>query len=652
VPDLSWNPLDDPKANARYGEHFAEPVGPLKTMSPLGTDGSTGAAAIGPRSGTFSVTLVTVQLADKSVADTDAINMAAARQSIVNAGNYWSSMSNGRLAMTRVNEFRHKSSARHTDSYNTIMATVTRELGWQASPYKALVIFVPHADLNYNGSWGILGGGFTDSSTSGRVIMPYPSALTTNVVTHEFGHVLGLHHANQLVCNTGLTDVPRSGAAWADSSCWTYEYGDTSDLMGFAQVSSPAINSFLWDFGGFGRGDEIRAIDILKSPETHTLRPWAGTAANRALRLTDPGTGEIYYLEYRAPVGYDDASAVSGNRGVKITKQDIMGWSGNASIVLTPNSRNFGYNNRNLTWQAGQTFTTHGGTRITVNSLNADSASVTLSPAVRMSAIEATWRSMGGDNSSFGRAVTQETCGTTACTQDFANGRFFWTANTGANGVLYRGINARWQQLGAQNGRLGYPTTNESCGTTICGQSFQGGRIIYSPAGTHAVYSHSAIGATWRNRGNEQGRLSYPLEEENCAGTACKQTFANGTIHWTANSGPWPLYKNGITAAWQRSGAQNGRLGYPTSDEACGSTACWQEFQGGQLSWTEQGTITVYPSGISATWRHHGSQTGIFGNPTVPESCTATQCWQAFTNGQITWDTGKGYTLLTYRNSR
>ena len=91
VPDLTWNPLDDPGSKARYGEHYAEPVTPMKTASPLNLDGSGGTAALGPRSGAFKVTLVTVQLSGKTVADTDAINLTAARNSITNANSYWNS---------------------------------------------------------------------------------------------------------------------------------------------------------------------------------------------------------------------------------------------------------------------------------------------------------------------------------------------------------------------------------------------------------------------------------------------------------------------------------------------------------------------------------------------------------------------------------
>ncbi|TDK23542.1 hypothetical protein E2F48_16275 [Arthrobacter crusticola] len=377
VPPVDWDPRKNTTAPPRLGEEFLEDHS-AGAESEAGGDGFH-AAATAPRSGTFKVTLVTVQLLGKTKADTDAINMTAARNSIISAHSYWRGASSGRLAISKVNEYRHVSkTARITDSYNVIMDKVTKELGWGYRPYESLVIFVPHKDLNYNGSWGILGGGFTDSDTSGRVIMPYPSLLTNNVVTHEFGHVLGLHHANSLACNNGRPDVARGSAGWADPACWSSEYGDTTDLMGFAQPSSPVIDAFLWEYGRFGNGNEILNAGIATGSKQYTLRPWAGTAVNRAVKFIDPVSKETYYLELRLPVGYDTATAVNGNRGVKITKKDVLGWSGNASIALTPNSLRWGWGNSNLTWQAGQTFTTHAGTRVTINSITSSSAVVTV----------------------------------------------------------------------------------------------------------------------------------------------------------------------------------------------------------------------------------------------------------------------------------
>ncbi|WP_159618097.1 FG-GAP-like repeat-containing protein [Arthrobacter zhaoguopingii] len=378
VPDLDWNPLLEPGTNPRLGENHPEPHEAAHEHGH--EEGKLGAAAFGPRYGNFKVKLVTVKLADKTLADVNAINLDAARASIAAADSYWRSASMGRLSITTVSEVRgFASRAKHTDSYDQIMATVTKELNWQYNPYEALVLFIPHRDLNSYGSWGILGGGFTDSATSGRVIMPYPSATTKNVVSHEFGHVLGLHHSNSLNCTNGRVDVARiTGAQWGDPACRSWEYGDTLDIMGFAQLHTPMINSFMYEFGGFGRGDEIRNAGIASGSKQYTLKAWAGGEANRAVKFTDPGSGEVYYIELRLPVGRDASSAVGGNRGVKIIKKDHLGWNGNASVVLTPNSRWVGYYNENHTWQAGSIFTTHRGTRVHINSIGTTSASITI----------------------------------------------------------------------------------------------------------------------------------------------------------------------------------------------------------------------------------------------------------------------------------
>ncbi|MHA7241571.1 hypothetical protein ACX80P_16910, partial [Arthrobacter sp. TMS1-12-1] len=386
VPSLDWNPLLEPGSNARIGEEFSNlPSSHSPDAAPQSAETSAENydAAFGPRTAKFEVTLVTVQLAGKTTADVKAINLEAARASIETSSNYWSAISNGRISMSIGREILAKpSAARITDSYQTIMATVTKELGWTYQPQKALVIFVPHADLNYGGSWGILGGGFTDGDLAGRVIMPYPSLVTNNVVSHEFGHVLGLHHANSLYCSTGRADVLPVGGLWNDSFCQTLEYADTLDLMGYAQVSTPVINSFMWEFGGFGRGDEIRNLGTASGSKQYTLGAWAGTAPNRAVKFTDPKTNETYYVELRLPVGRDASTAVGGNRGVKIVKKDILGWNDNASIQLTPDTRWTGYYNANQTWQAGSTFTTHGGTKVRVNSVSGTAASITITDPI------------------------------------------------------------------------------------------------------------------------------------------------------------------------------------------------------------------------------------------------------------------------------
>ncbi|MDN4611059.1 hypothetical protein [Arthrobacter burdickii] len=704
VPDLNWNPLDDPDSNARYGEHFAQPVTPLKTASPLNIDGSAGTAAIGPRSGDFKVTLVTVQLAGKTKADTDAINMTAARNSITKTSAYWNTASAGQISMTKVNEYRHVSAARITDSYGTIMATVTKELNWQYRPYEALVIFVPHADLNYNGSWGILGGGFTDSDTSGRIIMPYPSALTNNVVTHEFGHVLGLHHANSLACTNGRSDVPRSGGSWADPACWSSEYGDTSDLMGFAQVSSPRINAFLWEYGGFGTAGDVQNVGKLTDSRQVILRPWAGTSSNRAAKFTDPVSGEVYYLELRAPVGDDAQTAVNGNRGVKITKQDILGWSGNASIVLTPNSGISGWGNTSLAWQAGQTFTTHSGTKIRIDYVNNTDARVTIDPVQSVAgvagplvtaaakqtpdignptsslvcgiseggcyqnyqygqvhwtkatgahatqgAVNSAWGKSGWEKGTLGYPVTDLTCGlkNSGCVQSFQKGNIYWTPLTGA-ALTLGAIDGTWSSLGRENSKLGYPTANEACGLVDggCYQNFQGGQIHWSAA-SGASATWGAFGRAWGQTGWEKGSLGYPTDNEVCGlvNGGCYQNFQGGKMHRSSATGAY-ITSGTISAAWGASGWEQGRLGYPTSNAICGlvNGGCLQTFQKGNIYTSPASGTAITAGAIDSTWSALSREKGKLGYPTTNEVCGLTNggCYQNFQGGQIHWSPTTG----------
>lgn len=349
----------------------------------LARGGAASMLAAPARAGNIKVTLVRATVNGNG----NLVNLPAARNSITSANNYWRSMSNGRLSMSIASERVHYSStANASDDYATMMNKIAKELKWVDKPYTALVVFVPTADLRSGGYGGILGGGWTVGGTAGRILMPAPSSFTNNVVTHEVGHVLGLLHANSLQCTNGRQDVGSgNGGRWADGACTSREYGDTTDLMGSAQYNQPVINSYFWDAGNFGRGNEITDGGRAGTPRTYTLRPWGGTAANRAVKFTDPRSGDTYYIELRQPAGYDQylQSGPSGNRGVKIVRADkANSWAVN-SLIIPPSTRPFaGYYNGRHAWQAGQTFTTHAGTTVRINSVSAASASVTVTGPV------------------------------------------------------------------------------------------------------------------------------------------------------------------------------------------------------------------------------------------------------------------------------
>jgi len=116
---------------------------------------------------------------------------------------------------------------------------------------------------------------------------------------------------------------------------------------------------------------------------------------------------------------------------------------------------------------------------------------------------------------------------------------------------------------------------------------------VASPA--EAAYpTKGGIGATHRSLGGDKGRLGPATGPERCTlkDRGCYQTFRSGTIHWTKATGAHATW-GAIRAAWQRSGWENGPLGYPTSNEYRSGSQTRQDFQNGRITWTSRGGATV-----------------------------------------------------------
>ncbi|WP_306909458.1 M43 family zinc metalloprotease [Arthrobacter sp. B3I9] len=604
---------------------------------------STEAYSLG-RTGDIKVRLVTVQLTDVK-ANTSMDDAIAAVQG---TSAYWQRMSNGRLSMSVAStETFNSSKAWSGQRYSDMMDTIANELGWAPSPYTALVVFVSAPTL----SDGAYGAGWSYNGTSGRVIMPRPASLTKSVLAHEFGHVLGLMHANSLECASGAQDVSTNAdGTFTDSSCSVREYGDTMDLMGVSQTSQPTISSTLWEYGGFGTGREVRNLGKVENTSNHTLTAWAGAADNRALKFTDPGSGEVYYLELRLPVGFDTATAVLGNRGVKIVQQ-----IGAGSLILMPDSRRFAsYYSPKHAWQAGQAFTTHAGTRVIINWISDSAASVTIEPPSGAAAKAMT--DLASSTNVLGTATSGVTCGLRdgGCYQMFANGAAIWSPATGAQASLYGPVRDAWARSGFENGPLGYPTSGPICGIRDngCYQAYQNGEILYSPASGAQPTTAGAIRTAYRNAGAENSALGYPTSAELCGirNAGCYQTYQHGEILWSPATGARISRSGGIRTLYRNNGAENGLLGYPTTDEICGlvNGGCYQAYQNGEILWSPATGARISRSGgIRTLYRNNGAENGLLGYPTTDEICGLTKggCYQNYQNGAIIWSPTTGAQL-------
>ncbi|MDO4398733.1 MAG: hypothetical protein Q4C24_00330, partial [Candidatus Saccharibacteria bacterium] len=98
------------------------------------------------------------------------------------------------------------------------------------------------------------------------------------------------------------------------------------------------------------------------------------------------------------------------------------------------------------------------------------------------STITAYYRSIGGENSILGKAVSEEKCGLirNGCFRKYEVGRIYWSSSTGAwdiSGKIYQ----KWYELGTEWSGLGYPISTENRNLKDGGafQKFENGRIYY-----------------------------------------------------------------------------------------------------------------------------------------------------------------------------
>lgn len=147
------------------------------------------------------------------------------------------------------------------------------------------------------------------------------------------------------------------------------------------------------------------------------------------------------------------------------------------------------------------------------------------------------WRTLGFERSRLGYPTSeQNTLATGVKTQNFQNGRIYYSANTGAHDV--RGdILARYLSFGGSTSRLGLPTSNQ---TLLTGGGavtrFQNG-AIFDSNDTRASAVEGEIGRRYRTEGENRSRLGFPTSDEFDVSGGRASNFQNGRITWTRATG-------------------------------------------------------------------------------------------------------------------
>lgn len=202
--------------------------------------------------------------------------------------------------------------------------------------------------------------------------------------------------------------------------------------------------------------------------------------------------------------------------------------------------------------------------------------------------------------------------------QDFRNGRIIWSAKTGAK-VVGGGIGGAYVAAGGPGGWLGFPTSDELATPDRIGRfnRFQNGNIYWTAkTGAHAV--GGAILADWGKAGYERGPLKYPTGDEidtpNKKGRV--QAFQIGGYYWTPSNGAHSV-QGKIMDKYATLDFEGGWLGFPKTNEiGLRDGGRFNAFDGGNIYWTPAKGAFAIPLGpIYDAWGKAGFENGKFGYP-------------------------------------
>ncbi|MFI5783431.1 hypothetical protein [Nocardia sp. NPDC051570] len=253
-------------------------------------------------------------------------------------------------------------------------------------------------------------------------------------------------------------------------------------------------------------------------------------------------------------------------------------------------------------------------------------------------AIRDKWRDLGWENSTLKYPTTRELAARKPGRfNHFEGGSIYWSSNTGAHSSWGR-IRDKWADKDWESGPLGFPATDEfKAKNNGAGQHFESGSVYWS-GNTDAHSSWGRIRDKWADKDWENGPLGYPATDEfkgnnNGAG----QRFEGGSVYWSGNTdahSSWGLIRD----KWAELKWENGPLGYPASDEFKGNNnGAGQHFEGGSVYWSgNTGAHSVWGA-IRDAWSNQNWENGRFGYPTSDEYDYNGGKAQNFQGGRIDW---------------
>ncbi|MGW5573022.1 alpha/beta hydrolase-fold protein [Nocardia thailandica] len=244
----------------------------------------------------------------------------------------------------------------------------------------------------------------------------------------------------------------------------------------------------------------------------------------------------------------------------------------------------------------------------------------------------------------IGNCVTPEYPAGTGVAQDFVNGRVFYSAATGAHPVAGR-IGGAYEGAGGPSSPLGLPTEDERGLPDGRGrmQSFEGGAVYWTPE-TGAQLVRGALLEEWGRQGFERGPAGYPVSAEvrTPQREGFVQTFEHGPMFYSQASGAHRV-QGFILDKYRELGFENSPLGFPVAEEQpLKDLGRYSRFEGGNIYWSPlSGAWAVRNGAIAEAWGAQGFENGRLGFPVSDEFAVPGGFQQNFQTGFIVVKDGK-----------
>jgi hypothetical protein len=230
--------------------------------------------------GVHNLTVLPVYWSAKDSATLESLTAMAGR-----TRDYWAQQSDGRIDVRpTVRDWQHITDPGSCDPDTLYNKAIAAHGITPAADEHVLVYFPTRSDC---GGWaGLASVSGTQAWVNGYQLI--------DVFAHEFGHNLGLGHANATTCTSDGVRVPLS------DTCTVEEYQDSADVMGYAlNQDTGNLNTAFADF--LGLAQVVTASTTATT--TVTLAPLAQVEAVRAVKIPVPG-GDVF-VDFRPAQGRD-----------------------------------------------------------------------------------------------------------------------------------------------------------------------------------------------------------------------------------------------------------------------------------------------------------------------------------------------------------